>query len=856
MSGSPRDALELYAAAAQDCKAGRDKLWYASALEGQCCAELVEHALQQPPMDTPGIEQREKPRPVDRVRERMIEALDIYSLSRLPILENECCLKFAQFLVDVYRHEGVRWIWLMDSLRWAVDFSQDLPVELRLRVLEKVQSLYGALGCRRKVAFFMQLRARLLSDELRQTGLAGAIYVDLINYYVHASDTEGVTPAHRRCLTQRVSECNWPALEQVLYRWLSEIAKRQGDPAGGAIWDLQALVSPALLARCRSAKQLESELALVTSRLAVAEAEGTTLGRGRQEDIDRLKSQAASLQTSLEASHQQASEQAAMAQAVERGFGLFPPSCQGKQARPQILVRIDALELSAAVRPVLLHNAKADHGPFLYSSFMARDAAKKRKPILWASGEVATVSAQLRNPLSIPIQVVDATLVVSDPFFDASPQSFTLDAGATRSLWLSGVCSPGTAGGGKLSEQKVLGISMTVFGVVHQYPVDAGGHYVHREGFMDVDTMAEPEPEPESLSSNATNSTPLLGDVKGLGLDVTVVPPMPKLVARLHGCTAAGDVLLKVGEEKELQLSLANTSGGRCAAANISLSQRALRLDGSPLYKAKTKKQIVAEGHVETPDPITWSEADLAAATPLPAGHTVTVPLRVRGIRGCAAVALTVAYDGGAEASYGRELPLAGVRLTLQNDGPAEHGTSLVVGEAEGPQLDTVVGGFRWELAIVPPLHGQGAPRSTATSESLPACVEPLPEAGSSYPCERRQWQISSFTFYELRLCVAIPSLSVGKKHSVGESGQSQASGPIMSVHLDATGMDGCSCSGAFDYEIAERQTGDTAGGTEGDHIHRIGLFFTKPTLAQMTVGVTDHSTGQVQSHRCDLAVS
>ena len=53
MSGSPRDALELYAAAAQDCKAGRDKLWYASALEGQCCAELVEHALQQPPMDTP-----------------------------------------------------------------------------------------------------------------------------------------------------------------------------------------------------------------------------------------------------------------------------------------------------------------------------------------------------------------------------------------------------------------------------------------------------------------------------------------------------------------------------------------------------------------------------------------------------------------------------------------------------------------------------------------------------------------------------------------------------------------------------------------------------------------------------------
>ena len=846
MSGSPRDALELYAAAVQDCKAARDKLWYASALEGQCCAELVEHALQQPP----GTEQRERPRPVDRVRERMIEALDIYSLSRLPILENECCLKFAQFLVDVYRHEGVRWIWLMDSLRWAVDFSQDLPVELRLRVLEKVQSLYGALGCRRKVAFFMQLRARLLSDELRQTSLAGDVYVDLINYYVHTSDAEGMTPTHRRCLTQRIPECNWPALEQCLYSWLSAIATRQGDPTASAIWDLRALVSPALISRCRSAKQLESEMALVTSRLAIAEAEGTTLGRGRQEDIDRLKSQITSLQTSLEASHQHASEQAAMAQAVERGFGLFPPSCQGKQVRPQILVRIDALELSAAVRPVLLRNAKADHGPFLYSSFMARDEAKKRKPILWVSGEVASVSVQLRNPLSIPIQVVDATLVVSDPFFDASPQSFTLEAGATRSLCLSGVCSPGTGGGGgKPSAQKVLGISMTVFGVVHQYPVDAGGHYVHRDGFMQVDTAAEPAPEPESMSSNAANSPQLLGDVKALGLDVTVMPPMPKLVARLHGCTAAGDVLLKVGEEKELQLSLANIGAGRCAAASIFLSQRALRLDGSPLYKAKTKKQIAAEGHVETPDPIAWSEADMAAATPLPAGCTVTVPLRVRGIRGCAAVALTVAYDGGAEASYGRELPLAAVRLTLQNDGTAEHGPSLVVDEAEGP-LDAVACGVRWELAVVAPLHGQGDPRSTAKSESLPACVEALPEEGSSYPRERRQWQISSFTFYELRLCVAIPPLSVGKKHSAGESGQPQASGPIMSVHLDATGMDGCSCSGAFDYEIAGRQAGGE------DHIHRIGLFFTKPTLAQMTVLVTDHSTGQVRSHRCDLEVS
>jgi hypothetical protein len=895
ISGSPLDALQLYHAAVDECKGGRDKLWYASALEGQCCAELIEHELRQPP----GAERApDAPRPVEAVRERMIEALDIYANGRLATLENECCLKLAQFLVDAYRHEGVRWIYVMDSLRWAVDFSEDLPVALRLRVLEKIQRIYGDLGCRRKTAFFMQLRARLLCDELSQAGAAAAIYVDLIDHYVHASDGdgEGAKPfAHRRCLTQHTGECNWPTLELCLYNWLSEIAKQQGDLMASALWELRALASPALLSRCLPAQQLESELASVTARLAVAEAEGTSLTRGRQDEIERLTAQVSSLQNSLERSREQAKEQAAMAAAVQGGFGLFPPSCQGKEARPRLLVRMDALDLPTSARPIPLRKGKDDHGPFLYSSFMARDAAKKKKPILWASGEVATVAAQLRNPLSVPIEVVDATLVVSDPFFDASPQSFTLEAGATRTLWLTGVCGGDTSDGGKPSQQKVLGVLMTIFGAVHEYPIDEGGQYVHRDSLTSVPELSDeaatavPEPEPQmQTDSNAAKVEQQPLQESG-GLDVTVVPPMPKLVGRLIGCGPRGEVSLAVGEEKEIKLLLANTGGGRCTAAHLTLSQNALRRDGSALYKAKTKKQIAAEGNVARPDPLSWSETALQEAAPLAAGQKAMVPLRLLGVPGCAAVALTLTYDGGPEVSYGRELSMTGVRLNLQGDAVAD--TTLV--DASSRRLSEDAGDlFRWELVAVQrrQVDGEGvAPAAAAAAagagagggggrglaglartqavplvETVPvSLVEALPtgegqgEGSQRLPPERWQWQISSFTFYELRLCVGLRAASTSEGAEVEAGADADGADVSVSktaVHVDAMGMDGCSCSGAFDYAVDRRAPSDGAG--DGVHVHSIGLFFTKPTLAEMTVSVTDHTTGQTSSHRCGLAVS
>ena len=857
MSGSPLDAHELYIAAAEECKQGRDKLWYASALEGLCAAELVQHQLQQTP---PGGPEPPAPRPVGKVRDQMIEALDIYSHWRLATLENECCLKLAQFLVDAYRREGVRWIWLMDSVRWAVDFSEDLPPMLRLRVLEKIQRLYSDLGCRRKTAFFMCLRAQLLCDELKQTGAAADLYVDLLDHYVSGDEkVAGINTAHRRCLTHKAGECNWPALEICVYNWLSDIAKQQADPMASSLWQLRALSAPSLLSRGLPAEELEAELLAVKSRLAVVEAEGSSLTRGRQDEIERLTAQVSSLQMCLQTARVQAVEQASMAEAVQRGLGMFPPSRQSKAMRPRLLRRVDALDLPVSERPRSSQHNKTDHGPFLYSSFMARDAALVKKPILWVAGEVATVACQLVNPLSVLVEVVDATLVLSDPFFDASPQTFTLQAGEIRTVWLTGVCSgimissawpggqygsssvvaaaaaraPAPAepelepepepddGGGKAASalHKVLGVSMTVFGAVHDYPIGDDGQYAHCDSFAEV-------PGPASEPASADGPPPPSDGESG-GLVVTVVPAMPKLVGRLLGC-GRGEVSLEAGEEKEIQLVLANTGNGRCTAEGLTLSLRALRRDGGPLYKAKTKKQMAAEGNVDTPAPLSWSDEALQTAAPLAAGQTATIPLRLLGVPGCASVALTLAYDGGGKSGYDRQLSLDGVRLRLTGDTTDAHpavpapgsGLPLPHGTPAATVVDltsdyataarTVAEGWtvRCELVAVQPPQ----PDPAAATEAVP-----LPPAVQDEKGRRWQWKASTFSFYELRVCVTVA-----------------AGTGALAVRLDSP-LQGCSYNGALGYEIPGSESAAT---TATEYTHTIGLFYAEPTRTEVEISI------------------
>ena len=73
-------------------------------------------------------------------------------------------------LTEVLRQNQNSQSWLMDAVRWTVDFSQDLAPIPRIEVLEEVARVYGLLGCHRKVAFFMQLRAGIMKDELARHG--------------------------------------------------------------------------------------------------------------------------------------------------------------------------------------------------------------------------------------------------------------------------------------------------------------------------------------------------------------------------------------------------------------------------------------------------------------------------------------------------------------------------------------------------------------------------------------------------------------------------------------------------------------------------------------------------------------
>ena len=92
LAGSPLDARELYQSAIEQCKSTEDRLWYASAMEGLCCAGMTRHeilqdiTLQDAAAEGAGGKMAAL---VAEVREKMVDALDIYSRRRLSVLENE-----------------------------------------------------------------------------------------------------------------------------------------------------------------------------------------------------------------------------------------------------------------------------------------------------------------------------------------------------------------------------------------------------------------------------------------------------------------------------------------------------------------------------------------------------------------------------------------------------------------------------------------------------------------------------------------------------------------------------------------------------------------------------------------------
>ena len=221
---------------------------------------------------------------------------------------------------------------------------------------------------------------------------------------------------------------------------------------------------------------------------------------------------------------------------------------------------------------------------------------------------------------------------------------------------------------------------------------------------------------------------------------------------------------------------------------------------------------------------------------PLGPGQAATIPLRVCGVPGCVSVALTLSYQSAPDSLYGRELALPGLRLRLLDD---ETRAPPVVGAPSlAPRIDGGEGDsagqltVRWELLAAGRAAGGGAARAEGrplpTVSAAQGAVPPPPTAGPEAP-QRWAWEASSYQFYELRLIVEA------------------AAGERLTVHLDGGGLEGCSCSGAMDYQIE--------GQGEGPHVHSLGLFFTRAAAAVVEASIVDSATGRSHTDSARIAV-
>ena len=558
-----------------------------------------------------------------------------------PAARNECALKLAHYLLRSYQADPtgctVRWGVLMDSIRWCVEFSRDLAPSTRVRVLGEIASMYHGLGCHRKVAFFKHLQASIhKEDDLQQFQMATDLYVSLLDVYTtpevptHGGRTGGgrtgpaSTPSVGCGLAaptgshggrgdhaqDRSRFCEWPMLAFCLYVWLSAIAKKSQNLVLSAYWKMRVLASPSLLA---------------------------LLGPVQQDE---------------------------MAKRVRRIMCMYPAAAQDCSVRPRGLFHQATLvDLPPHLLPRVANKAQPGdkHGPFIFSPFMARNAAAKAvKVVHWVAGELGRVAVSLENPFAFDLEVEDAHLVVqrlsctADPLFHPHPQSFTLQATAggregraaegrataagpaagrfaTAAADLRVTIAQGTAGeqGGTrimlsgiphtAGPLNITAISLTMMNMVFTFPLRSDGTPL--AGWQPGGTLRE---------GGGTDDAPtVLPDPAGLGaasgglqgIPITVLPPLSSLAAcvttRLYGQALTSSELLD-GEVQDATLQITNTGG--TVLEKIELTSHVQSWSGLP-----QGRQAV----------ISWESEALASALPLLAGQMCILPLRIAGDRDC-----------------------------------------------------------------------------------------------------------------------------------------------------------------------------------------------------------------------------
>jgi hypothetical protein len=135
-----------------------------------------------------------------------------------------------------------------------------------------------------------------------------------------------------------------------------------------------------------------------------------------------------------------------MAQRAARSLARLPAQRQGAAVRPdELLIGLELSPLPPACQPprVVVGGggqqaaaAAPQHGPFIFSAFMARDAAaaeaRAPKVVLWVAGEVGQAQLRVRNVFGFGIELQDVVLETTDPCYEPYPQARRLAAGESK----------------------------------------------------------------------------------------------------------------------------------------------------------------------------------------------------------------------------------------------------------------------------------------------------------------------------------------------------------------------------------------------------------------------------------------
>ncbi|GAQ85694.1 Targeting complex (TRAPP) subunit [Klebsormidium nitens] len=485
----------------------------------------------------------------EEVRSKYMEVIALYRRMQVLAFELEASFKLARYLSA--RRENAKDV--TEILTASAEFSKYLgdPSDRLIAYIE-CSRIYGQLGYARKSAFFARQVAQQYQQQDTRWAAISALQILLITcplYRVHSTpvSVNGKAISTPVLLPPGTPPGQWSAIQVEVLGDMLATAVRAGDP---------------LAAWTAAARLLRHHYALITptGQLSLAAA--------MQAAAEKLPAGTRGTDPALPFVRLQ-------------GLTPLPPPMQPLKRDAQGKWRSGGAPGE---------RSGANPGPFLYSPFQ-KEASKGAEPVVWVVGEVAQVVVELTNPCGFEVHVESVFLSVEGGDFEAFPVSLSLlPYTASHLLALSGV--PRASG-----TVTVRGCFVKSFGVLSE----------HR--FDDKVTVNGTQllPMPANGSAYPFKGQGARKRLGQRGVQVSVVPPLPLLVASIVGGEAAA--VLYEGEVRDLQVCLTNAGVVPVTEAHVSLT-------------GKHRDHVTHVG-----------KEGLAAALPLAPGASVSIPVRLKAGR-------------------------------------------------------------------------------------------------------------------------------------------------------------------------------------------------------------------------------